>query len=177
MLLNYVISLLAIIFAIISYRSKDLNKTSLFQLLSNLFYSLSFMTVFKLSGFVQVSIATVRSLVFYLSTQDGGKNSLSSLIVFEALSMFSLIIFWEGYISLLPFLAVVVFTYGLWQSSKEVFYISATIMSTLLVVYNILICAYVNVILESMLIVTAMKQLITKDTRSVMIRKERYENN
>lgn len=152
-------SISAIVVAVVSYFCSSLNKTTFYQFISNIFYCVSFIVLGEMSGFIQVSIATVRSLVFYLY---GAKKPVYSIVIFEILSLACLGAFWEGYISILPCIAVVVFTYGLWQDRRGVFYLCAIIMSSLLIIYNTIICAYMNVLLESMLIVSACVYFVKK---------------
>lgn len=159
-----VLSLIAALLAMLSYMCCSKTKTTFLQLFSNIFYLFNFVLLTAYSASIQVTIACIRTLVFWIYSSVNKKCPVIYLIAFELLSVVCSIILWEGYLGLLPMIGVGVFTFGMWQEKKKVFNICAIVLSSCLIVYDIAIGSYAGIILETMLLSIAIKGVLSKKT-------------
>ena len=74
------------------------------------------------------------------------KPSLIFLAIFVVVAIVSGIISWQNAFSIIPIIAAIVFTYGLWQDNVKITKICTAITSGNWVVYNIVVKAYVGAI-------------------------------
>ena len=68
------------------------------------------------------------------------------LIIFIIVAIVSGIITWQNPFSIIPIIAAIVFTYGLWQDNVKITKVCTAITSGNWVVYNMVVKAYVGAI-------------------------------
>ncbi len=136
--------LLALIFNIITVHFKTKEKILICSILSNLVVTIEFFLLNAITGAIVSIINLFRCIIFYFYKKKNKKPSLLILILFEIIVIISGAISYQNIWSLIPIIATVSYTYGLWQDDvKRIKYISA-IIALEWSIYNIIVMAYVG---------------------------------
>ena len=133
----------ALIFLIYSFQKNNKKTLLKFQIISSFLYALQYLFLGAITGFLMNIVCMTRNYVF--KKYDDIDTSLSWLLliigVMSLLTMFS----YDGYASLLPFIAVLLFTISLWLGNLRLIRIFEAVGAILFIVYSIIVNAYTGV--------------------------------
>ena len=137
---------IVLILTVISVQFKTKEKILIFQIIANIFVAIQYFLLNALTGGVVAIINTIRCLIFYYYKKKDKKPSIIFLSIFIIVAVVSGILTWQNGFSIIPIIAAIVFTYGLWQDNVKITKICTAITSGNWIVYNIIVEAYVGAI-------------------------------
>ena len=128
---------------------KTKEKMLIFQIISNSIDILQYLLLNAITGGIIAIINTVRCMIFFYYKKKNKKPSIVFLMVFVAIAIISGIMTWQNIFSIIPIVATIAFTYGIWQDNVQVTRMSTVLAAGIWIVYNIVVCAYAGA-LQSM---------------------------
>lgn len=162
--MDYIISQICAIIALAflgsSYLVKDKSKILILGILATIMYGLEYLFLGALTGVLVNCIGIIRSVTFYYTNKKNKENSLLILIGLELLYIIATIFTWDGFISLIPLFAVLLFTFSTWYRGVKVYKWLAIMVSTLWVMYGVMLNSVFGYIGESILLITEIVGLI-----------------
>lgn len=155
--INYVISQLFVIFAVLSfgfsYLTKDKKKIMILVTMTSLFYGGEYLFLGAFAGVGVNIISIIRNIWFYINASKNKKNSVWVLGILSLALVILGIITYENIFSIIPIVATVLFTYSVWQDNNKVYRYMSVPMSIMWIVYNIICNSILGLIAESVMIV------------------------
>lgn len=143
-LLAQLFGIMAVIFNIITVHFKTKEKILICNIFSNLIVAIQFFLLNAITGGIISLINVLRCIIFYYFKKKNKKPSLLLLIIFELIVVISGIISFQNIWSIIPIIATLTYTYGLWQDDvKTIKYISA-IIGFEWSIYDLIVKAYVG---------------------------------
>ena len=158
-ILSQVLGVVALITAILSVQLKEKTKLLFLQIIENTAKILALAFVGGMSGAYSETVGLLRKIWFFYTSKNKKLNKMGSLVLFSLLAVVVGFLVWEGPITLLPIIAVILGTFGLWQENIFVLRYIAIIASVLYAVYAILVGAYTNALSETFMIVSVIVSL------------------
>jgi len=113
------------------------------------------------SGLAMVIVASVRNIIFMLDEKRNGKSDkitkkdIIILMILYTISGVSAIYTYEGFLSLMSVFATMLYTYSVWQKKTSIYKVLGIPVSIIWIVYNIYIVSIFGVILEAVLLISA----------------------
>ena len=158
-----VFGIISIILNIIVVQFKSKEKILIGMIISNLVVAIQFFLLNAITGGIISLINVIRCIVFYLFKKENKKPSVFVLLIFETIAIVSGIISWQNVWSILPIIATLTYTYGIWQDDVlKIKYISA-ITGFEWSIYDIIVRAYVGVIQGIIQMISAIVAIIRYD--------------
>lgn len=155
--LEYTISQICVVLALASMCLSYLTKNKIYILLlstfSTLFFGIQYGLLGAWTGVAINSVGIVRGIWFYFNDKKGKTNDYISLIILSTALIIVGIATYQSIFSLVATLAMLLFTYTLWQSKVSVYRNMAPFISLLWITYNIYNNSIFAIISESILIV------------------------
>ena len=171
--LTYILSQVFIIFnyifLIITYQLKDRNKILLFNICSLMSAGLSYVCLSAYTGIAMVIIAILRNVLFIINEKKNGisknitKNDIYMLIVIYILTIIFAMFTYDGFFSLMSVFATALYTYSVWQKNTKVYKWLGAPISIIWIIYNIHIKSLFGIILEIILMSSAIIGLIREE--------------
>ena len=137
---------IVLVLTVVSVQFKTKEKILIFQIIANVIVAVQYFLLNALTGGVVAIINTIRCVIFYLYKKKDKKPSVVFLIIFICVAIISGILTWQDGFSIIPIIAAITFTYGLWQDNVFVTKICTIITSGSWIVYNIIVKAYVGAV-------------------------------
>ena len=159
-ILSQILGILALITAIISMQLKDKPRLLLMQILENCAKILAFAFVGGMSGAYSEMVGLARKTWFYHNAKQHKLNHIASLILFILLAVLVATLSWNGPLTLLPMVAVILGTIGLWQENIFILRYLALVASILYGIYSVYLGAYTNAVSELFMIISTIVSLI-----------------
>ena len=153
--------ILAMLFLALTYISKDKNRILVFCVISSIMYATQYLLLDAYTGMIVNMISVVRAIWFFINNKVKKENSLYSLILLEMLFLASSIITWNGFISIFPLIACLLFTYSIWQKNIKLYKWIALPVSFLWIIYNVLVGSVFGYISEGILLLVEIIGVIT----------------
>lgn len=151
---------LAILFWIISVQNKKKKNIILNQMIANLLYTIQYSMLGVFSASSMNFTSTLRSLVFYQKEKNNQPISKIWLIIFLGLVIAGGIVFWDGYLSLIPIIITLFYTYSAWCKETKFLRIVFLCAAIVWIYYNYRVGAYICIIGNSLEIVSGTIALI-----------------
>lgn len=136
------IGVVALGFSVMSYQAQTREKILHTQFLGSLVYILHFGLLSAWTGLVMNAIVAVRNWVFIRKDSEKWASHPAWLYGFMAASLGSLFFVWEGYISLLPALSMVLGVYARWQAKPSHIRIATLIGVLMWIPYTVVVESY-----------------------------------
>lgn len=139
--------------------TKNRTKIMIFNFCATTSFCLSYLFLFAWSGVVSNLISMLRNVVFFLITKytASSKNTklyeLLGFIFIVLIYAISSIFTYDGVLSLMPIIASICYTYGIWQTNNLVYKIITILNSVFFVIYNAYVNSIMGVVFESVIIV------------------------
>ena len=135
---------IVLILTVISVQQKTKEKILIFQIIANIVISIQYFLLDALTGGVVSIINIIRCCIFYIYKKKNMKPSVTFLAIFILIAIVSGIWTWQNIFSVIPIIAAIVFTYGLWQDNVKITKICTAITSGNWGIYNLIVKAYVG---------------------------------
>lgn len=127
---------------VISIQFKTKEKILICQIIANILVSIQYFLLNALTGGVVAVINVIRCLIFYYYKKKDKKPSVIFLSIFIVIAIISGILTWQNVFSIIPIIATIVFTYGLWQDNVKITRICTAITAGNWTIYNVIVKAY-----------------------------------
>ncbi len=169
--LTYVLSQIVIVisymFFVRTYYTTSRRKILLYSMLANLFMGASYMLLMAWSGLVMALLAVLRSVIFakYIDDKISTKKDILILFIFYIMVGILEAITYDGFLSLLPMLAILMYTFAVWQKNSTVYKILGVLVSIVWIIYNIYVNSIFGIILETIMVISAIIGIL-KDKRN-----------
>lgn len=145
------IGFVATFFSIISFQMNSHKKIITCQASANFLFAIHLFMLNAPTGVVLHSIAFIRNLIFYHRDKKWASGAVWP-VVFSILFVVSGILSWQGYLSLLPTIAMVLNTLTFSCTKPKIIRSTILLSSPLWLIYNALSRSYPGVINESIVI-------------------------
>lgn len=149
----------------ISYLCSNKELILLWGILYSVFYGLQFILLGAFTGGAMSAVSIIRSCWFYMNAKNNRKNSF---IIFATICILAIcfgVISYCEMVSILPVLAVITFTYSIWQDNVKLYRILAIPIGIIWVAYHIHYHSVFGLVSEVALMLTAITGMIRSRDR------------
>ena len=135
--------IIALIILIISFQKNDKNLLLKYQIFSSLFFAIQYLCLNAITGCLMNLMTLVRNVIYKrFNNNTPLLYLLTVILVMVVLSMFS----YNGIISILPTIAVILYSIALWQKNLTITRYTEVISCSLFIIYNIKVLAITGLI-------------------------------
>lgn len=173
---NYIISqvftILAYVFLGVTYLTRKKNLILIFNAISTICFTISYIFLFAWSGVKMNTISLLRNLLIFLVAKftSNSKNwKLFTLVTICGLIMVDLVLCFtinKGIFALnsvfdvVPYIATIIYTFAIWVEKGKLYKIFGVLSSVAWIVYNIFIHTLFGIILEAVMVICAIVGLV-----------------
>lgn len=160
-ILSQIFIILNYVFLVITYQLKNKEKILLFSIAAQSASGLSYICLGAYTGLAMAIISIFRNIIFIINEKKNGvtekttTNEILMLLVIYALTIILSVITFNGFLSLLSVFATMLYTFSVWQKSTRTYKILGIPVSLLWLSYNIYIHSIFGIILECVLMISA----------------------
>ena len=133
----------ALIFLIYSFQKNNKKTLLKFQIISSFLYAMQYLFLGAITGFLMNIVCMTRNYLFK-KYEDIDTSLPWLLLIIGAMSLLTMFSY-NGYSSLLPFLAVFLFTISLWNGNLKLIRIFEAVGAILFIIYSIIVHAYTGI--------------------------------
>ena len=144
-----------------TYYLKDRNKILIVSFLSFSSIGIAYILLNAWTGFAMCVVAIIRNIIFIIDEKKNGKREninkkdIVILIILYVISIISVFFTYDGLWSLLSVFATMLYTYSVWQKNTKVYKWLGVPVSLCWITYNIYISSLFGIILETVLMTSA----------------------
>lgn len=132
----------ALVILIISFQSNNKKTLLKYQIFSSLFFAIQYLCLNAITGCLMNLMTMIRNIIYKMFKKTPLLFVSLIIIIMIILSVFS----YNGLISLLPTIAVILYSVALWQKSLKITRITEIISCSLFIIYNINVLAIIGLI-------------------------------
>ncbi len=140
--LAQIIGFIVLGITVISIQFKTKEKILMCQIIANVLVALQYFFLNAITGGVVAVINVIRCIIFYYYKKNDKKPSIIFLTIFILVAIGSGILTWQNVFSIIPIIATIIFTYGLWQDNVKVTRICTALTAANWSIYNVIVRAY-----------------------------------
>ena len=141
-ILAQIIGFIVLGITVISIQFKTKEKILMCQIIANVLVAIQYYLLNALTGGVIAVINVIRCIIFYDYKKKNKKPSIIFLGIYILIAIGSGILTWQNAFSIIPIIATIVFTYGLWQDNVKITRICTAITAGNWSIYNVIVKAY-----------------------------------
>lgn len=141
-ILAQIIGVIVLVITVTSIQFKTKEKILICQIIANVLVAVQYFLLNALTGAVVAIINVIRCIIFYYYKKKNKKPSIIFLTIFIIVAIVSGILTCQNVFSIIPIIATIVFTYGLWQDNVKVTRICTAITAGNWTIYNIIVKAF-----------------------------------
>ena len=130
-ILSQIFETIALVILIYSFQKNEKDELLKLQVFSSLFFSIQYIFLNAITGCLMNFMTLIRNMIFRKS------KNIKYLIIVIILMILLSIISYNGPISLLPTIAVILYSIAIWQNNLTITRIVEVISCTLFIIYNI----------------------------------------
>ena len=157
--IGQIMGIIALVILIVSFQINNKKRLLTLQIFSSLFFALQYLFLGAISGCLMNLMTSIRNIVFRKF-----KNVICLIIIIAIMITMS-IFSYNGLISLLPGIAVIIYSIALWQDNLTITRITEVISCLLFIIYNIKFYAISGIISTIIEMVFAMIAIYRFDLR------------
>ena len=157
--IGQIMGIIALVILIVSFQINNKKRLLTLQIFSSLFFALQYLFLGAISGCLMNMMTSIRNIVFRKF-----KNSICLIIIIVIMITMS-IFSYNGLISLLPGIVVIIYSIALWQDNLTITRITEVISCLLFIIYNIKFYAISGIISTIIEMVFAMIAIYRFDLR------------
>ncbi len=161
-LLAQLIGLFGLVCAMLSYQMKTQKKIVLVQIIGCSFFTVHFFMLGAMTGAMLNFIAAIRAFVFANKDKKWGKSNWW-IVFFSVVCIIAVGFTWEGHLSLLPMLGMVLTTISWGIENASLVRIISLPSSPLWIVYNVAGASYAGVLTEVLVMISIISAIIRLD--------------
>ena len=165
-ILSQVFIILNYVFLVITYQLRNKKKILLFNIAAQSSAGLSYICLGAYTGLAMALVSIFRNIVFIVNEEKNGvtekvtTNEIFMLLVIYALTIVLSVVTFNGLLSLMSVFATMLYTYSVWQKDTKIYKILGIPVSLAWITYNIYIKSIFGIILEFILMISAVIGLI-----------------
>ncbi len=133
----------ALVFLMYSFQNNNKKTLLKFQIVSSFLYAIQYLFLGAYTGFLMNIVCMIRNYLFK-KYEDIDLSLRWLLVVLGAMSLLTMFSY-NGYVSLLPFFAVFLFTISLWIGNLRWIRVFEAIGALLFIIYSIIVQAYTGI--------------------------------
>lgn len=153
-ILSQVFSMLCFTCFSITFFSKNQKNIRFLGILMNVFQAISYMFLGAASGWAMLIIATIRNVIFFkLDKKEYTTSYKLILLILLLIIGVTGIITYKNIFSLLPVLAIILYSIGVWQKSPKIYKLLSIPNCLLWVLYNLSVASIVASIDEFVMLI------------------------
>lgn len=122
---------------------------------SNMTYALEYGFLGAWTGAISLLIGTVRNITYFIFDKKGLKPNKIVLMIFIFLLVGAGIYTWENATSLLPMIALIVWTIASWQDNPKWMRVAEIIICIMWIIYDLFVRAYIGCLTEFIILSSA----------------------
>ena len=126
-------------------------------------YVISLILLDQAAGTFLTVATIIRTVIFFLYNKFNLKPSIVTLVTFELSFIIITGVTWSSSVDMLFLLGVIILTFATWQDNMFVLRNGMILNSIILIAYNILVGAYINIIGELFCLIAAIIAIIYYD--------------
>ncbi len=161
-ILSQIFIIINYIFLAITYQLKNRKSILIINFGALIATGLSYVFLKAYSGLAMVILAIIRNIIFIIDEKKNGKSEelytkdYIILAVLVIISIVSAIFTYNGFLSMMSVMGTMMYTYSVWQKNTKVYKILGIPVGILWIIYNIYIFSIFGIILETVLLVSAL---------------------
>lgn len=141
-ILAQIVGIIVLVITVISIQFKTKEKILICQIIANILVAIQYFLLNALTGAVVSIINVIRCIIFYHYKKKDKKPSIIFLTIFIGVAIISGILTWQNGLSIIPIIATIIFTYGLWQDNVRITRICTAVTAGNWAIYNVVVKAY-----------------------------------
>lgn len=161
-----IVSILTVVSTAIGLFQKEKFKIMLCFTVTNVSMLATYALLGRWLSTILVALATIRTIVYYIYAVKNLKPNMYVFVGFEVLFIVVTMLLWKDYFDLLMLANLSMLAYTTWQDDMKVLRAGYLVSAILLIIYNILVKAYVGVISEAVLLVSSIISVIKFDIKN-----------
>lgn len=155
--------IVSVLFSIFSRLQKTKTKSLILLLISNTINIISLILLDQAAGTFLTVATIIRTVIFFLYNKFNLKPSIVTLVTFELSFIIITGVTWSSSVDMLFLLGVIILTFATWQDNMFVLRNGMILNSIILIAYDILVGAYINIIGELFCLIAAIIAIIYYD--------------
>ena len=153
---------IALIILVISFQKNKRSNLLRYQVFSSIFFALQYLCLNALNGCLMNVMTAIRN---YLFSKFKNKVPIIYLIFIIIIMMILSIISFNGIFSLLPSIAVIIYSIAIWYGDLKIIRVAEVISCLLFIIYNIKVLAIVGLISTIIELISALVAIYRFDIR------------
>lgn len=157
-IISQVLTVIAYIFIGATYQVKKRKAILILNVLSQIGFGIAYILLQAWSGLAMTVVALIRNFIFIIDENKNGKRSnigktdITILVIVLLICILSAIFTYDGFLSILPIIATMLYTYAICQKNVKIYKLLGIPIETLWILYNIYIMSIVAIILETIML-------------------------
>jgi membrane-bound ClpP family serine protease len=143
-----ILGIITLILFVISLQQRKKETFLLLQIFGTLLFIVQYILTGKITGAIIFTIVAVRGLVFYYYKKKDLKPSAAVLAVFQIVLLISTYFSWQNMLSIIPYIATAVKTWGTWQDDMKWTRRASLFCQSFMIVYNLSASMYTGALTE-----------------------------
>lgn len=161
--ISQIFSGLAFVMLVLSFYQKKKSNMLAFQVADSLFDGIHFCLLGAFSGGIINFVGMIRSIIFLEKEKHTWLNNVMIYISFILIYMLICIFTYDGIISLLPTIGVIIFASALWFGTPKTIRFMGVIASIFWLSYDICVRSYVEITTEIILLISTIGSMLKLD--------------
>lgn len=147
-ILAQILAVVAFILDIICMQFKKKSGILVVGIISNTMYALEYALLGAWTGAISFVIGTIRNITYFIYEKKKYKPNKIVLAIFVLLIIGAGIYTWENITSLLPVIALVLWTIVSWQNNTKWMRLAEAFICVMWIIYDLFVGAYAGIITE-----------------------------
>ena len=143
-----IFGVLTLILFVVSLQQRKKENFLLLQTFGTLLFIIQYILTGKITGAIIFIIVAIRGLVFYYYKRKNLKPSLKILVGFQIILLISTYFSWQNLLSIIPYTATAVKTWGTWQDDMKWTRRASMFCQSFMIIYNLSASMYTGALTE-----------------------------
>lgn len=138
------LGVVGMIVGLLAYQCKSSKGILMTKFAANILWTIHYLMIGAITAFATAIVCDIREFVY--ANEKNDKKRLVWLGIFMVLCVVSMVITWQGAVSLLPGIATMLSTYGFYQKeAKNIRYVSIVFV-VMMLVYDVIVMSYAGIV-------------------------------
>ncbi len=171
-IMNDIFFILAQILAIVAFgldtlamQFKKKSGILIMGIISNMTYALEYVFLGAWTGAISLLIGMIRNITYFIFDKKGLKPNIIVLMIFIFLLVGAGIYTWENTTSLLPMIALIIWSVASWQDNTKYMRVAEIIICIMWIVYDLFVGAYAGCLTEFIIMTSATIGIVRHDVK------------
>lgn len=164
-ILAQILAVVAFALDTIAMQFKKKSSILIMGIVSNLTYALEYAFLGAWTGAISFIIGTIRNITYYIYDKKGYEPNKIVLIIFILLIIGTGIYTWENLTSLLPMIALVLWTTVSWQNNTKWMRVAEAFICIMWIIYDLFVGAYTGIMTEFIILTSTVIGIFRHDIK------------